>query len=80
MNEEDFNKNIQSYLKEWNEFKDLALTHKKLRDLQTRWNSLREWLEDYIKLLYKPDSFEEQTLEDLKEVLDKMNELEGEEK
>ena len=47
-------------------------------DLQTRWNSLREWLEREYKD-YKPiDSFFDGTLNVVEDVLDKMNELEGE--
>lgn len=61
MNDEDFNNNIQSYLKEWEDFKDLALTHKKLDKLQSNWNSLREYFKDL----------------GLDWALDKMNELES---
>lgn len=39
-------------------------------------NELEKWLKDYIGLFDKPDMLEEQTLEDLKEVLNKMRELE----
>lgn len=34
-----------------------------------------KWLKDYIKLFDEPDMFEEQTCEDLKEILDKLQEL-----
>ena len=43
-------------------------------------NELEKWLKDYIKLFDKPDMLEEQTLEDLKEVLDKLQELKGSDK
>lgn len=90
MNDEDFYNNIQNYLKEWEDFKDLALTHKKLDKLQSNWNSLREWLEDYLE---RNEKWFKQELSDhdkeyyketynvadyiLDKVLDKMNELEG---
>ena len=41
-------------------------------------NELEKWLEDYIKLFDDPDMLEEQTCEDLKEVLNKLQELKGE--
>ena len=41
-------------------------------------NELEKWLKDYINLFYKPDMLEEQTVEDLKEVLNKLQELKGE--
>lgn len=40
-------------------------------------NNFEKWLEEYISLLKDPDIYEEQTLEDLKEVLDKLRELKG---
>lgn len=43
-------------------------------------NELEKWLEDYIKLFDEPDMLEEQTCEDLKEVLDKLQELKGSDK
>lgn len=41
-------------------------------------NEFEKWLEEYISLLEEPDIYEEQTREDLKEVLDKLKELKGE--
>ena len=46
--------------------------------LTNNWNELEEWLKSYIALIDNPDTFEEQTLEDLKEILDKMKEIKGE--
>lgn len=69
--------------KDWCVFKKTInpfVLYSEKQQLQSNWNSLREWLEDYIKLFDNPDIYEEQTLEDLKEVLDKMNELEGKDK
>lgn len=66
MNDGDFYNNIHNYLKEWEDFKDLALTHKKLDKLQSNWNSLREWLEE-----------NEDKISYMEDVIDKMNELEG---
>lgn len=43
--------------------------------LTNNWNELEEWLKSYIALIANPDTLEEQTLEDLKEVLDKMKEI-----
>ena len=43
-------------------------------------NELEKWLKDYIKLFDEPDMLEEQTCEDLKEVLDKLQELKGSDK
>jgi len=48
-----------------------------LQRKEHNWNELKEWVEDYIKLFDNPDILEEQTLEDLKEVLDKIKELES---
>ena len=45
-------------------------------DLQNNWNELKKWLEEYLQLFDEPDSYEEQTIEDLKEVLSKMQDLE----
>ena len=45
--------------------------------LQNNWNELKKWIRDYLKLFDNPDYFEEQSIEDLNEVLNKMQELEG---
>lgn len=50
---------------------------KEIERLNNIINELEKWLEDYIKLFDKPDILEEQTCEDLKEVLDKLQELKG---
>lgn len=70
MNDKDFYNNIHNYLKEWEDFKDLALTHKKLNQLQSNWNSLREYCKEYA---------DKDTMSSIifGVVLDKMNELEG---
>lgn len=68
--------------------KAYEMSENKNKSLQTRWNSLREWLEKNIKekpLLTtyffecdgKQKSISGIELEELKRVLDKMNELEG---
>jgi len=66
-----FNQNelMQEIAKDYEE-KDNQITK-----LTNNWNELEEWLKSYISLLDDPDTFEEQTLEDLKEVLDKMKEI-----
>lgn len=46
-----------------------------IQELTNNWNELEEWLKSYIELIANPDTLEEQTLEDLKEVLDKMKEI-----
>lgn len=46
-------------------------------ELENIIKELEKWLKDYIKLFDKPDMLEEQTLEVLKEVLDKLQELKG---
>lgn len=51
------------------------LLRQQLDQLTNNWNELEEWLKSYIALLENPDTLEEQTLEDLKEVLDKMKEI-----
>jgi len=43
-------------------------------------NELEKWLKEYIDLFEEPDSFEEQTIEDLNCVLDKIKELKGSDK
>jgi hypothetical protein len=48
---------------------------RKIEQLTNNWNELEEWLKSYIALIENPDTLEEQTLEDLKEVLDKMKEI-----
>ena len=48
---------------------------KQIDQLTNNWNELEEWLKSYIALIENPDTLEEQTLEDLKEVLDKMKEI-----
>ena len=45
--------------------------------LKNNWNELKKWIRDYLKLFDNPDYFEEQSIEDLNEVLNKMQELEG---
>ena len=54
----------------------ISAREEEYRKLENNWNKLKKWLEDYIKLLDNPDTYEEQTLEDLKEVIDKMQEIE----
>ena len=53
----------------------LISKEKQLDQLTNNWNELEEWLKSYIALIENPDTFEEQTLEDLKEVLDKVTEI-----
>ena len=53
---------------------------KEIERLNNIINELEKWLEDYIKLFDEPDMLEEQTCEDLKEVLDKLQELKGSDK
>ena len=52
-------------IKQWLEYNNRA-------DLQTRWNSLREWLKKQMLIILRYE------IGSYKEVLDKMNELEGE--
>ena len=59
---------------------NIKILQQKLQRKDNIINELKKWLEDYIKLFDSPDILEEQTLEDLKEVLDKINELEGDNK
>ena len=70
---------------------DNASYKKENKKLQSNWNSLKEWLEENIKekpLLTtyffecdgKQKSISGIELEELKKVLDKMNELEGKDK
>lgn len=59
-------------LKKVPDINDLMKENKRLTN---NWNELEEWLKSYIALIENPDTLEEQTLEDLKEVLDKMNEI-----
>ena len=54
---------------------EIMETQKVIDQLTNNWNELEEWLKSYISLIENPDTLEEQTLEDLKEVLDKMKEL-----
>ena len=56
---------------------ELIEKNSKIDQLTNNWNELEEWLKSYIALIDEPDTFEEQTLEDLKEVLDKMKEIKG---
>ena len=61
-----------------NEYCDEIMeTQKVIDQLTNNWNELEEWLKSYISLIENPDTLEEQTLEDLKEVLDKMKEIKG---
>ena len=53
--------------------KYIVRINKKLEQLQSNWNSLREWLEILINTNLYSLSFKEP----LRNVLDKMNELEG---
>ncbi len=53
----------------------IDMQQKKIDQLTNNWNELEEWLKSYISLIENPDTLEEQTLEDLKEVLDKMKEI-----
>ena len=54
---------------------EIMETQKVIDQLTNNWNELEEWLKSYISLFENPDTLEEQTLEDLKEVLDKMKEI-----
>lgn len=54
---------------------EIMEAQKQLDQLTNNWNELEEWLKSYIALIENPDTLEEQTLEDLKEVLDKMKEI-----
>lgn len=49
---DNFDERVQAYLKEWEEFKDLKLTHKKLNDLTKRIDKAVEYIEkhDWRKL------------------------------
>lgn len=64
-------KEIEDYSNKWCE---LAKAKTKSDNII---NELEKWLKNYIDLLKEPDKYEEQTLEDLKEVLDKLQELKG---
>lgn len=64
---EDYYKAMESYYTE--QYEEL------IDQLTNNWNELEEWLKDYIALFDNPDTLEEQTLEDLQEVLDKMKEI-----
>ena len=58
------------------ELKDYLINiHKQIDQLTNNWNELEEWVKSYISLIENPDTLEEQTLEDLQEVLDKMKEI-----
>ena len=57
--------------------KYISEQHKEIERLNNIINEMKKWLKDYIKLFDKPDMLEEQTLEDLKEVLGKLQELKG---
>lgn len=54
---------------------EIMETQKVIDQLTNNWNELEEWLKSYIALFDNPDTLEEQTLEDLEEVLDKMKEI-----
>jgi len=45
--------------------------------LQSNWNSLREWLKEDLKQVYRDCGYRNNIM---KEVLDKMNKLEGKDK
>lgn len=53
---------------------------KEIERLNNIINKLEKWLKEYIDLFKEPDIYEEQTLEDLKVVLDKLQELKGSDK
>ena len=70
--------NINGRYRFFNDDNDLIKIQQEAIDrLTNNWNELEEWLKSYIALFDKPDTLEEQTLEDLKEVLDKMKEIKG---
>ena len=69
---------IERLNKELEKYKYTADELNEIERLNNIINELEKWLKDYIKLFDKPDMLEEQTLEDLKEVLDKLQELKGE--
>lgn len=47
-----------------------------IEKLESNWKELKDWLITYLQMIDDPDSYEEQTIEDLEEVLNKMEELE----
>ena len=65
------NKEIEDYSNKWCK---LAKAKTKSDNII---NELEKWLESYIKLFDETDMLEEQTCEDLKEVLNKLQELKG---
>lgn len=67
------NEQLQKELKEV--YDKLTNKDKQIDQLTNNWNELEEWLKSYIELIANPDTIEEQTLENLKEVLDKMKEI-----
>ena len=67
-----------SYAKEYGLVEDYIDYEDKFYVLQSNWNSLREWLEEQIRL--NVDGIKSYSGYQCKEVLDKMNELEGGEK
>ncbi len=68
-------------LKELVPYKILAPTPNEIinyiEQLQSNWNSLREWLISYRTNIENPDFYEEGIIDCIDEILDKMNELEG---
>lgn len=76
MSKEEFNKLWKDSTKEqilnqyYYDYEKMVKSHNIIKELE-------KWLKDYIKLFDKPDMLEEQTLEDLKEVLGKLQELKG---
>lgn len=50
---------------------------KMINQLQSNWDSLREWLEEDLKQVYRDAGYKNNII---REVLDKMNELEGKNK
>ncbi len=70
-NEYDINDKICIFREVINPF----IMKQQIDQLTNNWNELEEWLKSYIALFDNPATLEEQTLEDLKEVLDKMKEI-----
>ena len=71
---------INKYIDELNENCKLSelwcKSQQENEQLKNNWNELKKWIRDYLKLFNNPDYFEEQSIEDLNEVLNKMQELE----
>lgn len=79
MNKEDYNelclqdKQIINYI--ISSFKRADENYDEMEKYKNKWNELKKWLEEKIKDYRKREWF--QAANDLKEILDKMQELEG---